>query len=262
MYWSSTSPLRSNGSRTPLGRVYIGPKKVEKERTPVTQAKTPGTQARTPVIQGTQAKTPVPQASGGRSSVTHARTPITQEKTPVTRASGGIPKAVRPRNEGKPPTELDTGSGACGGKKRTAHVQVETVVEEADLDSPTIRVETVMEDLDAESGPPSATTSSKPLLGGNRNLIATKADNSAIPVWLWNDAIREGLSSDPATRGHMEGQINAALDSIRTLFLHKQTKLEATRSYFRYLRTEHPDLPREDGPVVECHRDTKGWRYC
>jgi hypothetical protein len=49
---------------------------------------------------------------------------------------------------------------------------------------------------------------------GDRDLKATKADDAAVPVWLWNNAVRAGLAEDPTARGHSEGVIDHALEVI------------------------------------------------
>jgi hypothetical protein len=174
-----------------------------------------------------------------------AATKVRRETPKVVRSASDLPQV----DKGKEGTL----------KERTVKRKAETVVETVKEDEDETVVETVKEDEDgAESRGPKRQVKDP---GGDRNLTATKADDSAIPVWLWNDAVHAGLTSDPAGQGHTKERIDRALDTIRTLLLCKQTKLEATRSYFRYLHLEHPDLPRTDGPVVEYYDEGTSWGY-
>jgi hypothetical protein len=81
--------------------------------------------------------------------------------------------------------------------------------------------------------------------GEERDLKAVKADDAAVPVWLWNDVIKLGLAklaNDPALRGHSSESSDTALDVIREFLLARCYKLKATRTYFDHLREEHHDL--------------------
>ena len=94
-----------------------------------------------------------------------------------------------------------------------------------------------------------------------RDLKATKADDAAVPVWLWNDAIREGLGEDPMMRGHTEGGIDRALEVLRSFLLARKYKLGVTRSYFGYIRDQYPDLgDRAERPLVEWNGRGYKWR--
>jgi hypothetical protein len=84
-----------------------------------------------------------------------------------------------------------------------------------------------------------------------RDLKAVKADDAAIPVWLWNDAIRQGLTVDPTTRGHSVEAVDGALDVLRGFLLRRRFKLMVTRSFFDYLREEYPDLVKPDRIEVQ-----------
>jgi hypothetical protein len=55
--------------------------------------------------------------------------------------------------------------------------------------------------------------------GGERDLKAVKADDAAVPIWLWNDAIVAGLSRPPACRGHTQEQVDRALETLRMFAL-------------------------------------------
>jgi hypothetical protein len=44
----------------------------------------------------------------------------------------------------------------------------------------------------------------------DRNLKATKADDAQVPIWLWNEAIREDLKEDPTVRGYSEPDVERA----------------------------------------------------
>jgi hypothetical protein len=85
-------------------------------------------------------------------------------------------------------------------------VKVETVGEGGDK----VKVETVREGDEGRKEPKARGPEhqDKDLGGGDQNLTATKAEDSAIPVWLQNYAIHTGLTSDPKGRGHMEEGIN------------------------------------------------------
>jgi hypothetical protein len=76
----------------------------------------------------------------------------------------------------------------------------------------------------------------------DRDLKAVKADDAATPIWLWNDSIQAGLVEDPGARGCTDEDVDSALDSFRTLLLCRVSRLEVTRSYFRHIHIEYPDL--------------------
>jgi hypothetical protein len=92
-----------------------------------------------------------------------------------------------------------------------------------------------------------------------RDLKATKADDAAVPVWLWNDAIREGLVEDPTVRGHTEGDIDVALETIRELLLAKKFKLGVTRSFFDFVKGEYPSLSKSERPCVVWEGSRYAW---
>jgi hypothetical protein len=95
----------------------------------------------------------------------------------------------------------------------------------------------------------------------SRDLKATKADDAEVPVWLWNDAIREGLAQDPQERGYEEGDIERALGVIRSLLLARKFKLGVTRSYLAHLRSEYPQLEgRSERPMVVWNGEGYAWR--
>jgi hypothetical protein len=75
-----------------------------------------------------------------------------------------------------------------------------------------------------------------------RDLKAVKADDAEVPVWLWNDAIRQGLAADPITRGYEVEEVDAALEALREFLLARCFKLKGTRSFFDHLKEEYPDL--------------------
>ncbi len=55
----------------------------------------------------------------------------------------------------------------------------------------TVPTDDVGDELAAERDDPTSK-------GKDRNdLKATKSDDAAVPVWLWNDAVREDLENDP-----------------------------------------------------------------
>jgi hypothetical protein len=92
-----------------------------------------------------------------------------------------------------------------------------------------------------------------------RDLKATKSDDAAVPVWLWNDAVREGLEQDPQDRGHMDGDVDHALEVIRNFLLLRKFKLGVTRSYLSYIKEEYPEIGcRPDRPAVEW-KDERYW---
>jgi hypothetical protein len=104
--------------------------------------------------------------------------------------------------------------------------------------------------------PPAKTSveSAGPTKGGqaSRDLKATKSDDAAVPVWLWNDAIRAGLEHDPQERGYMDGDIDHALEVLRKFLLLRKFKLGVTRSYFSYVKEEYPEIGcRPDRAAVE-----------
>jgi hypothetical protein len=76
----------------------------------------------------------------------------------------------------------------------------------------------------------------------DRDLKATKADDAAVPIWLWNDAIRSGLGSDPGTRGHDEKAVDWALEVLKVFLLCRVSRLGVTRSYFQFIHTDYPGL--------------------
>jgi hypothetical protein len=47
-----------------------------------------------------------------------------------------------------------------------------------------------------------------------RDLKAVKADDAAVPIWLWNDTIVAGLDSPPACQGNMSDKVDRALDAF------------------------------------------------
>ncbi len=79
-----------------------------------------------------------------------------------------------------------------------------------------------------------------------RNLKGVKADDAAVPIWLWNDAIVAGLSRPPSCQGHTPDQVDRALDTLRTFALSRQFRLGVTRSYFHHLKEEYPELVGPD----------------
>jgi hypothetical protein len=83
-----------------------------------------------------------------------------------------------------------------------------------------------------------------------RDLKATKADDAEVPVWLWNEAVLEDLADPPALRGHNGGTIDAAMDTIRVFLLRLKCKRGATRSFFSFVRAEHPGLHVPSQPTV------------
>jgi hypothetical protein len=74
----------------------------------------------------------------------------------------------------------------------------------------------------------------------DRDLKAAKADDAEAPIWLWNDAIRDGLMEDPVDRGHTVEAVDAALDAFRNFLLQKQCRLGVTPSFFIHIKIEHP----------------------
>jgi hypothetical protein len=85
----------------------------------------------------------------------------------------------------------------------------------------------------------------------DRDLKAVKADDAEIPVWLWNDAIRQGLKVDPATRGHSVVVLDEALDVLRGFFLQKRFRLQVTQSFFDHWKEEYSDLLKPDRIEVQ-----------
>jgi hypothetical protein len=80
----------------------------------------------------------------------------------------------------------------------------------------------------------------------DRDLKAVKADDTAAPIWLWNDAIRNGLKSDPADRGHSEEMVDRALEVMRVFCLCRGSRLGVIRSYFGFIHKEYPDLHKPE----------------
>jgi hypothetical protein len=87
----------------------------------------------------------------------------------------------------------------------------------------------------------------------DRDLKAAKADDAEAPIWLWNDAIRDGLMEDPVDRGHTVEAVDAALDAFRNFLLQKQCRLGVTRSFFIHIKIEHPELQASDRMEVRAH---------
>jgi hypothetical protein len=75
-----------------------------------------------------------------------------------------------------------------------------------------------------------------------QDLKAVKADGAAAPIWLWNDAIQSGLKADPVARGHNKDEADEAFEVLQSFFLCRGSRLGVTRSYFRYIHNEYPDL--------------------
>jgi hypothetical protein len=50
--------------------------------------------------------------------------------------------------------------------------------------------------------------------GKDRDLKAVKADDAPIPVWLWNDAIIQGLEQPPSCCGHSAACVDKALEVL------------------------------------------------
>jgi hypothetical protein len=122
----------------------------------------------------------------------------------------------------------------------------------------TVPTDDVGDELPAETDDP--TSEEK-----NRNdLKATKSDDAAVPVWLWNDAVREDLENDPIERGHSLGDIDNALDRIRTFLLAWKLKLGVTSSFLGYVRTTYPNLEeqRPDRPAVEWKEANSKYVWC
>jgi hypothetical protein len=93
----------------------------------------------------------------------------------------------------------------------------------------------------------------------DRDLKATKADDAAVPVWLWNDAVRAGLAQDPTARGHKEADIDRALERIRDFLLTRKFKVDATRSFFNFIHEEYPDLATPERSCVQWNGKRFGW---
>jgi hypothetical protein len=87
----------------------------------------------------------------------------------------------------------------------------------------------------------------------DRDLKAVKADDAEAPVWLWNDAIRDGLQEDPINRGHTLETVDEALEAFRRFLLHRKCRLGVTRSFFTHLKIEHPELQASDRVEVRAH---------
>jgi hypothetical protein len=97
------------------------------------------------------------------------------------------------------------------------------------------------EPADASPAPAVASTVPEQRQDG-RNLKATKADDAAVPVWLWNEAVLEDLSEAPSARGHSTERVDQAMDSIRSFLLRVKCKRGVTSSFFHFVRTEYPTL--------------------
>jgi hypothetical protein len=93
----------------------------------------------------------------------------------------------------------------------------------------------------------------------DRDLKATKADDAAVPVWLWNDAIRAELEEDPTLRRHSEGTIDSALEVIRGMLLARKFKIGDTRSFFAFLHAEYPELSKPERPCVSWNPKGYAW---
>jgi hypothetical protein len=87
----------------------------------------------------------------------------------------------------------------------------------------------------------------------DRDLKAVKADDAEAPVWLWNDAIRDGLQEDPINRGYTLETVDEALEAFRRFLLHRKCRLGVTRSFFTHLKIEHPELQASDRVEVRAH---------
>jgi hypothetical protein len=117
--------------------------------------------------------------------------------------------------------------------------------------------ENAEEILDGESA--GISEPGQPVRGVDRDLKATKADDAAVPVWLWNDAIRDGLAEDPKERGHSDTDIDAALEIIRELLLARKFKVGVTRSFFNFVREEYPTLAKPERPCVQWTKNGYTW---
>jgi hypothetical protein len=63
-----------------------------------------------------------------------------------------------------------------------------------------------------------------------RDLKAIKLDDSEVPVWLWNDTIRQGLMANPISHGHLVEAVDQAFDVFRGFLLQWKFKLGVTHT--------------------------------
>jgi hypothetical protein len=101
---------------------------------------------------------------------------------------------------------------------------------------------------------------SRKVAGEDRDLKAVKADDAAVPVWLWNDAIIHGMTEPPNLRGHSEKRIDEALETLRMFVLNRKFKLGVTRSFLAHLKNEHPELQNAERIEVNVAHEGFGWK--
>jgi hypothetical protein len=138
--------------------------------------------------------------------------------------------------------------------KAAQELNVETVEE----DDETMKEEAVEEDdetVKEEKLPPEV----RGPRNDDRDLKAVKADDAQVPIWLWNDAIVAGLSEPPSCRGHTPDQVDEALETLRSFGLCRKFRLGVTRSYFRHLKNEYPELTGPDR--LEVKTASEGFRW-
>jgi hypothetical protein len=123
-----------------------------------------------------------------------------------------------------------------------------------------VPIESIIEPSKAPSEPRSEPINDHLEADAERDLKATKDDDAAVPIWLWNDAISKGLKEPPSARGYSSQNTNKALDVIRTFVLRRQFRLGVTRSFFTHLKNKHPELRNTERMEVHVSRDGFRWK--
>jgi hypothetical protein len=67
-------------------------------------------------------------------------------------------------------------------------------------------------------------------------------NDAETPMWLWNDAIHDGIAEEPTLGGHTMERVDLALETLQTFLLCWVSRRGVTLSFFSHLRNKYEEL--------------------